>query len=74
MDTVRIHDLADPEFSPEVREVLAAMGTMAPTDAFDPDVLLEAASKQSGGLSDFGDPWFGSHWASCARRCGRRRG
>lgn len=58
MDTVRIHDLADPEFSPEVREVLAAMGTMAPTDAFDPDVLLEAASKQSGGLSDFGDPWF----------------
>jgi Sulfotransferase family len=57
VDTVHIEDLADPQFSPEVQEIFGAMATMAPTVAFDPDVLMEAATTQTN-LDDFGDPGF----------------
>ncbi|GHH79018.1 putative sulfotransferase [Streptomyces sulfonofaciens] len=57
MDTVRIEDLAEPRFSAEVREIFDAMATMAPSVAFEPDVLMEAATTQTD-LDDFGDPGF----------------
>ncbi|WP_255955084.1 sulfotransferase family protein [Streptomyces odontomachi] len=57
MDTVHIEDLAQPEFSPEVREIFDAMATMAPNLPFEPSALLEAATEQTG-LSEFGDPSF----------------
>ncbi len=58
MDTVWIHDLAKPEFSPQMQKILDSMGGRAPACVFEVDALLEAASKQADGLTDFGDPWF----------------
>jgi hypothetical protein len=54
---VRIDDLADPRFSPEVTEMLTAMAAMAPEMRLEPEVLMEAATTATG-LSDFGDDRF----------------
>jgi Sulfotransferase family len=54
---VRIDDLADPRFSPETDEILAAMAAMAPGVRLEPDALMEEAVAKTG-LSDFGDDRF----------------
>jgi Sulfotransferase family len=54
---VRIDDLADPKFSPEIGELRAQMEAIAPTLRLEPDALMAAARDQTG-LDDFGDPWF----------------
>lgn len=54
---VRIDDLADPTFSPEIVELRAQMEAMAPAVRLEPDALMAAACQQTG-LDDFGDPWF----------------
>ncbi|MBA2326447.1 MAG: sulfotransferase [Actinobacteria bacterium] len=55
--SVRIEDLADPRFSPEVDELRAAMAAMAPEVVLEPDALMEAATSETG-LDDFGDDGF----------------
>ncbi|MFL6237882.1 MAG: sulfotransferase family protein [Actinomycetes bacterium] len=52
-----ITDLAKPQFNEPAARLRAAMAEMAPAMTIAPDVLLAAASDQTG-LSDFGDPWF----------------
>ena len=54
---VRIDDLADPRFSPEVDEMRAAMAAMAPEITLTPDALMQAAAAETG-LDDFGDERF----------------
>ena len=54
---VRIDDLADPRFPPEVDEIRAAMATMGADLRLEPDELLSAAAGQTG-LDDFGDEGF----------------
>ena len=51
-----IDDYSNPRFSPEARAMLDAIGS-APALPLEPDVVLEAASEQTG-LDDFGDDWF----------------
>jgi hypothetical protein len=53
-DVVALDDLAAPRFSPEVRDILAAMEAMAPDCVLEPDALRHAASERAG-LDDFGD-------------------
>jgi hypothetical protein len=50
---VRIDDLADPRFSPEVEEMRAAMAALAADVRLEPDALMQAASAELG-LDDFG--------------------
>jgi hypothetical protein len=52
-DAVRLTDLAEPTFTPEVQEIFAVMGTMADGLALDADQLHAMAAEQTG-LSDFG--------------------
>jgi hypothetical protein len=54
---VRIDDLADPRFPPEVEEMRAGMAAMASDVTLAPEALLEAAAGQTG-LDDFGDDGF----------------
>lgn len=54
---VRIDDLADPRFSPETTEILAAMAAMAPGLRLEPEPLMDEAVAATG-LSDFGDDGF----------------
>ena len=54
---VRIDDLADPRFSPEVEAIRSAMMAVGAELRLEPDALLGAASEQTG-LDDFGDPRF----------------
>jgi len=54
---VRIDDLADPRFAPEVEEMRAAMTAMATEIRLEPDALLEAAVSETG-LDRFGDGGF----------------
>ena len=53
----RIDDYADPQFSPEVGEILSMMAPMAEGVRLEPDALCEAASAETG-LHDFGDDGF----------------
>lgn len=53
-DAIHIADLAKPVFSPEVAEILAAMGSTAPDCELDADALRAQASAETG-LVDFGD-------------------
>ena len=54
---VVLDDLAAPRFSPEVRDILAAMEAMAPECVLEPDALRQAAADRTG-LDDFGDPAY----------------
>src|SRR6266508_1490959 len=54
---VRIEDLADPRFSPEVEEMRTAMAAMASELTLEPDALMAAASSETG-LDDFGNEDF----------------
>ena len=54
---VRIDDLADPKFSPEVDEMRAAMAAMAPELTLEPEALMAAAAAETG-LDDFGSDDF----------------
>ena len=54
---VVLDDLAEPRFSPEVRELLAAMSSMASACVIEPDALRQAAVDRTG-LDDFGDPAY----------------
>jgi len=64
--SVRIEDLADPRFSPEVDELRAAMAAMAPEIVLEPDALMEAATSETG-LDDFGDDGFRERLALLCR-------
>jgi hypothetical protein len=50
---VRIDDLADPRFPPEVEELRAGMAAMAADISLEPDALMAAAAAETG-LDDFG--------------------
>jgi hypothetical protein len=54
---VRIDDLANPRFTPEIAEMRAAMATMADQVTLEPDALMAAAADQTG-LDHFGDEAF----------------
>jgi len=54
---VRIDDLADPRFSPEVEEMRTAMAAMASELTLELDALMAAASSETG-LDDFGNEDF----------------
>ena len=54
---VRIDDLADPKFSPETNEILAAMAAMADGVRLEPDALMADATARTG-LAEFGDDRF----------------
>jgi sulfotransferase family protein len=54
---IRIDDLGDPRFSPEIMALRQQMDAMASSLSLKADALLEAATEQTG-LDDFGDPWF----------------
>jgi hypothetical protein len=54
---VRISDLADPTFPPEIAEMMSAVEPIAAELSFTPDAVLGTASADAG-LSDFGDDWF----------------
>ncbi len=53
MNAVRLDDLASPRFSPEARQILDMMATMAPACPLDADALHAQASADTG-LHDFG--------------------
>jgi sulfotransferase family protein len=55
--SVRIDDLAEPRFSPEITEILTAMAAMAPRLCLEPEPLMQEAVAATG-LSDFGDDRF----------------
>jgi len=55
--TVRIDDFADPQFSPEVREMLAAVEPLAEQVELTPAALMEQARSETG-LTDFGPDDF----------------
>lgn len=57
IDPVRLTDLADPTFSPEIRAIFDGMAAMAEGLDFDPDTLRAAASAEIG-LDDFGEPTY----------------
>jgi len=52
-DAVRLDDLAQPRFSPEARQILDMMATLAPDCPLDADALHAKASADTG-LHDFG--------------------
>src|SRR5439155_3228883 len=54
---VRIDDLADPRFPPEMEPVMAGLDAMAGQIQMDPSWLLQTAAEQTG-LDDFGDDSF----------------
>jgi hypothetical protein len=54
MTTVRLTDLAVPEFSDDVRAIFDVMGPMAAGLRLDADQLHTMATEQTGGLTDFG--------------------
>lgn len=54
---VRIDDLADPRYPPEVEPIRAAMAEMAATLTLEPEPLMTAAVEATG-LDDFGDGAF----------------
>jgi hypothetical protein len=56
-DVIHIHDLAHPEFTPEVEQIRAAMATMAEECVLETDALLERARVESA-LDDYGDQSF----------------
>jgi hypothetical protein len=56
---VRLDDLADPVFPPEIHQLRATLEDVAKTlPPLEPDVLMKAATEQAGGLHDFGDQSF----------------
>jgi hypothetical protein len=56
---VRLDDLADPVFPPEIRQLRESLVDLAKTlPPLEPDALLHAATEQAGGLDDFGDSSF----------------
>jgi hypothetical protein len=54
---VVLDDLADPRFTPGVREILAAMGSMADDCVLEPEALRQTAVARTG-LDDFGDAGY----------------
>lgn len=54
---VRLDDLAEPRYAPEVRALMDAAVAMAGPIAFTPEALLGEAARQTG-LDDFGDDGF----------------
>jgi hypothetical protein len=54
---VRIDDLTNPEFPPEIAEAFDAMAPMAEAIEFTPDAVLEAAAAEAG-LEDYGDDLY----------------
>jgi hypothetical protein len=54
---VRIEDFADPQFSPEVREMLAAIEPLADGLDLEPTALMDQARAETG-LDDFGPDDF----------------
>ncbi len=55
--TVRIDDYADPQFSPDVREMLATIEPLGDQVVLQPDALMDLARAQTG-LDDFGPTDF----------------
>jgi hypothetical protein len=53
-DRIPIDDLAEPRFSPEVREILDAMAAMSAACPLDADAVRRQATDETG-LDDFGD-------------------
>ena len=53
IDSIHLKDLAEPQFSTEVANMRAAIGSMADGIDFDPDAMRAAASEELG-LHDFG--------------------
>jgi hypothetical protein len=57
--TVVLEDLADPQFSPEVREMMAMAAALAPMlDLSVESICNQACAELGGGLSDFGGDGF----------------
>jgi hypothetical protein len=56
-DRVALTDLAAPQFSPEVKEILDLVASTGPGVSLEPTDLMAAATGETG-LDDFGDPWF----------------
>ncbi len=54
---VRIDDFADPQFSPEMRQLRASVAPLAAQLRLEADAMLADAAAQTG-LNDFGDPSF----------------
>ncbi len=54
---VRIDDLAEPRFAPEIVEMMQAVEPMAAELAFDLDAVVDGARAETG-LDDLGDDWF----------------
>ena len=52
-EPVQVHDLAEPEFTPEVQEIRSFMELMAADTPLDADVLHQKARDETG-LDDFG--------------------
>ncbi|OBG66844.1 MULTISPECIES: sulfotransferase [unclassified Mycobacterium] len=57
-DAVRLDDLAEPRFSPEARQILDMMASLAPDCPLDADALHARAAADTG-LDDFGPPDYG---------------
>lgn len=70
---VRIGDLADPRFPPEIEEMRAAMAAMAGQVTLEPDALMAAATAETG-LDDFGDNGFRERLAVLCTALGTEAG
>ncbi len=56
---IRLDDLSDPVFPPEIQQLRDGLADVATTlPPLEPDVLMKAATEQTGGLDDFGDASF----------------
>ena len=64
-DVVRLTDLADPQFSPEVAALREGLATLADGVSFDPDALRAQAATELG-LADFGDETYAAPLAVLA--------
>ena len=57
--TIRLDDLAEPRYSPEMAEILAGAAQFAPLLTFEPEAILnQAIAELGGGLTDFGPDLF----------------
>ena len=63
---IRIHDLADPEFSEEQRQMIEGASAMAADISFTLDGLMAAAREQSG-LEDFGQDEYAEPLAALCK-------
>jgi hypothetical protein len=64
-DSIRLTDLADPQFSPEISALREGMAGMAQDLDFDPDAL-RAQARAEIGLEDFGDAGYAAPFEALA--------